>query len=127
MRKFHILTINDGVPEFVELAGVLINISEVVQGFYLISECECYYDLQTGGRLWTIYDEGEEALERAQRLIKENGLLWWREKQMGFSAKYGLPPELEVEIVRYPRQLPEGYETCEAYCRQPCTSMEVRK
>ena len=120
MQKFHRMQIIDGVPTFLEVNGEAVEIAKEVQGFRLSADPDCFYDFQTGGRLWTIYDEGVEALERAQRLIKENGLLWWRGTQMAFSAKYGLPPEPEIEIVQEP-QPPGDPETCEAFCKDPCT------
>lgn len=111
MPKFHILEMLDGVPTFQEVDGKAVEIAREVQGFRLSADPDCFYDLQTGGRLWTIYDEDREALERAQRLIKENGLLWWRGTQMAFSAKYGKPPEPEIEILQEP-QSPGEITTC---------------
>lgn len=113
MARFHRLQIIDGVPTFIEVAGELIEIGEGIQAFFIRPPSgiwPCLYDVPSGARITDVCETDIEARVVAEALLKESGILRWRDNQMAFSAKYGLPPEV-IEIIQEP-QGPGEIETC---------------
>lgn len=113
MPKFHILEMRKGKPGFREVTGEAVEIGEGIQAFRpvsLLGTLGFLYDSDTGAKLSLPADRGAEDTHRCEKLLKENGPLWFAGLQMAFSAKYGLPPEV-TEIIQEPQSSGE-IQTC---------------
>ena len=121
MRKFHILEKIDGVYGFKQVEGEAVKLGGIVDAFTGRSQMGLFraiYDEASGARVSSYEDTYEAAQVVAENWLATNGLLRWRDSQMAFHVKHGLPSEPEIKIIQEP-QVPGEIETCsrETHCR----------
>lgn len=109
MAKFYILEVIKGKEIFREVEGEAVGIGGIMpcfRGYSHDNGFAAIFDAMTGSRVSHYEDNHEEAIVTAERWLTKNGLLRWRDRQMAFAAKYGSPPEPDIEVIREPCPVP---------------------